>query len=139
MGWNPLKWARPIQITVGLAVALLLFVTLTSGISIAWARHIKNAALRGIASQISDIDATEGKADGLEKAVGALAEENKALTAKAEAEHAARMEMAARLAQSEKTNAGLLEAVKIAKAKDDNRKPITTLSEAVAVFNRVTK
>lgn len=136
---NPLKWARPIQVTAALAVALLLYVTLTSGISIAWARHIKNAALRGIASQISDIDATEGKADGLEKAVGALAEENKVLSAKAEAEHAARMEMAARLAQAEKHNASLIEAVKISRAKDDNRKPITTLDEAVAVFNRVAK
>lgn len=136
---NPLKWARPIQVTAALAVALLLYVTLTSGISIAWARHIKNAALRGIASQISDIDATEGKADGLEKAVGALAEENKVLSAKAEAEHAARMEMAARLAQAEKHNASLIEAVKTSRAKDDNRKPIMTLDEAVAVFNRVAK
>ena len=136
MRLNPISWGRPLQIVAGLAILLVVVMFATGAISTAWAKHIANGALRGIASTISDIDKIEGKADQLEQAVGALARQNLELEKQVAAERAKRAEITKKLDATEKANTVLNEAVNAARKKDKDRVVITTLENAVAAINR---
>ena len=133
---DPRSWGRPLQITAGVAALALVVTVAWSGIGTAWAKHIANSALRGIASTISDIDKYEGQATQLEQAVSDLARQNQELQKQADAEHAKRVELSKQLDAAKKDNAALRAASEAARKKDETRVVITTLDGAVTAINK---
>lgn len=136
MRLNPLSWGRPLQIVAVLGAALGLYLVLSGIGATAYARHIANKAMRGIASTISDIDATEGKVQGLEHALSEVARQTQELEAKAAQEREARLaEQAenARLRQQAQAAQDLVDRLRKA---DQERARVTTLEAARDAINR---
>lgn len=69
---NPLKWGRPVQVIAALALLVIGYSAVTGGVASVWAKYLTNKTLRGIASQISDIDKVEQDSNEKEQAVEAL-------------------------------------------------------------------
>lgn len=133
---DPRSWGRPLQLAVGAAVLALVVTVAWSGIGTAWAKHIANSALRGIASTISDIDKVEGESAAKEQAIEALARQTQELQQQADAEHAKQVELTKQLDAAKKDNAALRDAAAAARKKDEDRVKITTLDGAVSAINK---
>ncbi len=133
---NPLKWDRPVQIIAALALLVIVVSALTGGVTTAWAKHIANRALRGIASSISDIDRVEGEAAAKEQAVEALGRQAQELQQKADALEAENAELKTHLTSARKDAADASRKLTELKRVATTRAEIKTLDQALAAIVR---
>lgn len=136
MKFNPLTWARPLQIVAGLSALLLLYMVLSGIGGIAWARHVANKALKGIARTISDYDEIDKKAELNNQAVEALARQASELQKQADAERASRVKDREELLVIRKREAETNATLKRLLIEDANRPRITNLDAAAAAMNK---